>query len=51
MLGFPNKPMGFFLLKNDQHLGCEMGEFPPPFKANSHVNLLVATVVDDLNKS
>ena len=26
---FPNKPMGFFPTKNDQHLGCEMGGNPP----------------------
>ena len=28
MVGFPNKPMGS-PTKNDQHLGCEMGGFPP----------------------
>ena len=33
MLGFPNKPMGLFPTKNDQHLGCEMGV--PPFKETS----------------
>ena len=26
---FPNKTHGVFLLKNDQHLGCEMGGNPP----------------------
>ena len=25
MVSFPNKPMGKLLLKNDQHLGCEIG--------------------------
>ena len=34
MVGLPNKPMGVFLLKNDQHLGCEMGG-NPPFKETS----------------
>ena len=29
MAGFPNKPIGVCPTKNDQHLGCEMGVFPP----------------------
>ena len=33
LVGFPNKPMGF-PTKTDQHLGCEMGVFPP-FKETS----------------
>ena len=36
---FPNKPMGFSLRKNDQHLGCEMGGYHH-FKGNTHYECL-----------
>ena len=31
MVGLPNKPMGF-PTKNDQHLGCVVWGYIPPFK-------------------